>query len=57
MAIIVNVVGVQMQSGPVPRTKKVITECYKWHTTAEETRNLKASFTFPSRTPTDRPEN
>lgn len=25
----------------------MITECYKWHTTTKETRNLKESFTIP----------
>jgi hypothetical protein len=50
MASTVNVdtvAGVQLQSGPVPRTNEVITECYKWHTTAEETKKLKSILHFP----------
>jgi len=39
-----------MQSGPLKKTKSVSTECYKWQTTVEETRNLKASFATPLKT-------
>jgi hypothetical protein len=29
-----------MQTGPVKKTKEMILECYKWHATVEETKNL-----------------
>jgi hypothetical protein len=36
-----------MQRGPVKKTKEMILQCYKWHTTAAETKNLKSILHYP----------